>query len=281
MAIALSITSDDLNWEPQARCIYAAPHICYQHQEAKTWHIIQACCNHWDCPRCGIIRAKQEYARMVNGAETIEAEKRQMYFWTLTCRGKELSRDGADAGYLKWTDRLLTAARNRANRAGDFWCYVQVTERQKRGHPHSHMITTYLPPDNFPFSKGDMLPNHRRARHDCIWSLWFRDANLKAGLGAECDISAVQSAAAVSRYVAKYLFKQTALDTWPKGWKRIRYSQNWPKLTERENQTAFPVITWADWHRVWDLREPVRADSVMTYSMALARGVLNVIAPKW
>jgi len=81
--------------------------------------------------------------------------------------------------------------------------------------------------------------------------------------------------------VAKYLFKQTALDTWPKGWKRIRYSQNWPKLTERENPTAFPVITWADWHRVWDLREPVRADSVMTYSMALARGVPNVIAPKW
>jgi len=276
-----ALKTPETAWHKPTLCAYAAPYLCYKNEQTGIWNVAQGCCNHWDCPRCGILRAKEEYAKMVNGAETIEGQGRQMYFWTLTCRGKEMSKSEAERGYLGWTNALLNVARNRANRAGDYWAYVAVTERQRRGHPHSHMITTYLPPDHFPFAKGDRLPNGRRARRDCIWSEWFRAANFKAGLGAECDISAVQSAAAVSRYVAKYLFKQTTLDVWPKGWKRVRYSQNWPKLPEVSNPTAFPVITFYDWQRVFDLREPVRADSINTYAAAQARGVFNVVQPKW
>jgi len=268
-------------YTPPKKCDYSAPYLCYQNQETKIWQIAQGCCNHWDCGRCGEIRAKEEYARMVNGAEAIEGEGRKLYFWTMTCRGKTLSRTEAEGGYLKWTDKLLTASRNKANRAGEYWCYVQVTERQKRGHPHSHMIATYAPPDCEPYAKGDILPDGSRARHDLLWSNWFIAANLRAGLGSQCQISEVQSAAAVGRYVAKYLFKQTALDTWPKGWKRIRYSQNWPQLPERKNNTAFPVIKFADWFRVWDIGEPVRADSVYTYAAAQARGITNVVQPQW
>lgn len=268
-------------WTPEPKCDYAAPYICFQNQTDHAWHIIQGCCNHWDCPRCGLIRAKEEYARIVEGAKKLDNEGRKLYFLTMTCRGKELSRDQAEKGYLEWTHRLLRTATDKARRKGDYWCYVQVTERQRRGHPHSHMLTTFCPDDAVSYAKGEMLPNGRKARHDSLWSEWWRGANVRAGLGAECDISAVKTPEAVARYIGKYLFKQTAVDRWPKGWKRVRYSQNWPDLPDITNPTAFPVIKFADWFRVGDLREPVRADSVYTYAAAQARGIENVIAPAW
>lgn len=202
-----------------------------------------------------------------------------MYFLTLTCRGKEMPLKEAEDGYLLWTDRLLTASRNKANRAAQFWCYAQVTERQKRLHPHSHMISTYCPPDAWPYKKGAILPLGNKAKTDGLWSDWFVDANRKAGLGEQCQISAVRSAAAVATYLSKYLFKDAMQETWPKGWKRVRYSQNWPKLPAMDNPTAFPVITLYDWCRVLDIGEAVRADSVATYVAAHARQVVNVRPP--
>jgi hypothetical protein len=267
-------------WKITPKCEYAAPYICYQ-SEDKTWRISQGCCNHWDCARCGEIRAKQEYARIVQGAEKLEAENHALYFHTITCRGKEVTAKEAEDNYLNWTDKLMTATRNKATRAGQYWCYVQVTERQKRGHPHSHILTTFCPDDAIAYPKGAILPNSRYARHDCLWSEWFRAANVRAGLGVECDISRVKSARAVGIYIAKYLTKASMLDTWPPRWKRVRYSQSWPDLPDLTNNSAFPVIKFYDWMRVADIRDPVRADSVYTYAAAQARGVPNVIPPAW
>ena len=156
-------TSKD--WTPEPKCAYANIRICFC-DEAGTWHINQACCNHWDCPRCGPIRAKEEYARIVEGAKALG--EKPLYFWTMTCRGKEMTKAEAEAGYLTWTNRLLTSARAKAKRADARfeYIYVQVTERQRRGHPHSHMICTYAPPDVIEFRRGQQLPNGRTARLD-------------------------------------------------------------------------------------------------------------------
>lgn len=261
------------------RCAYAAPYICF-HREAHGWYIQQGCCNHWDCPRCGHIRAREEYGRIVEGAKQIEEDGRKMYFWTLTCRGSEMTLQEAEESYLRWTDRLLTASRNKSNRADEYWCYVQVTERQKRQHPHSHMICTYCPPDAWPYKKGEKLPLGYIAKHDGLWSDWLVDAARRAGLGEMCDLSAVRSAAAVATYISKYLFKDAINTQWPPGWKRVRYSQNWPDLPVQENPTAFPVINLWDWQRVSDIHEPVRADSLTTYLAARMRGVPNVRPPQ-
>lgn len=262
------------------KCAYAAPYICFK-DHAKIWNIAQSCCNHWDCPRCGQIRAKEEYARMVEGAKQLTDEKKPLFFWTFTCKGKEVSVKDAESGYLTWTNALLNKARNKANRAGAVWCYVQVTERQRRGHPHSHMLTTYCPDDVWPIKKGEKTPLGYIAKHDGLWSDWYVDAARDAGLGEQVDISAVRTPEAVARYIGKYLFKQTARDTWPKGWKRVRYSQNWPKLPEINNPDAFPVINRSDWFRVAALEVNVRADTVATSVIAAHHGAFNVIPPKW
>lgn len=202
--------------------------------------IFQSCCNHWECPTCGETRARQEYARIVNGCEVLAIDHK-LYFWTLTCRGKEISLEEAEESYYAWTNILLTNARTVARRKNLYWAYVQVTERQKktRRHPHSHIITTFLPPD---------ASEQARQKHgESYVSRWFSMANASAGLGSQHRISEVQSAAAVSRYVAKYMFKETMNETFPPKWKRVRYSQNFPKLPERHADLIIVLRSPADW----------------------------------
>lgn len=233
-------------------CAYSAPYFAYE-TEQKTWHITQGNCHHWNCPRCGLGRAKQEYGRMVEGCRKLAAHY-PLFFITITCRGKEISHEYAEENYGRWTNRLLDACRLKAKREGGQWHYVQVTERQKRLHPHSHFITTFCPPGIETKAvryKMDAESGQRRkivSTH--IRSDWFEGQIKRSGLGDQYDISRVESAEGASRYVAKYLFKPSIFSAdWPAGWKRIRYSQSFPPAEERETN-AIALINQEDWYRL-------------------------------
>lgn len=232
------------------KCAYNAPYFAYK-VAGKTWAIVQGNCHHWDCPRCGIGRAKQEYGRIVEGCRTL-AETSDLYFLTITCRGRGLGVREAEDKYLEWTNRFLDACRQRCKRAGGQWYYVQVTERQKRKHPHSHILTT--------FNVGDLYTGHvqkwntdkqgkrKSEKVSALRSEWIAKAVKRAGLGEQYDVSRVEKVEGVSRYVAKYLFKDSIFTTdWPKGWKRVRYSQSFPKMEERKTD-AMVLLTTEDWH---------------------------------
>lgn len=230
-------------------CIYNAPFFAYPTQ-GKTWRVTQGNCHHWDCPRCGLGRAKQEYGRMVEGCRTL-AEIYALYFITITCRGREISHEYAEENYLKWTNVLLTTCRTQARRKGGQWHYVQVTERQKRQHPHSHFITTFCPP----ITSSTVVRKTIRQEggqskvviSESIRSDWFANAVRSSGLGEQYNITRVQSAEGASRYVAKYLFKTSIFTAdWPKGWKRIRYSHSFPKQEKTEGE-AIVLLRREDW----------------------------------
>jgi hypothetical protein len=230
-------------------CVYNAPFFAYPTQ-AKNWTVTQGNCHHWDCPRCGLGRAKHEYGRMVEGCRTLAA-KHALYFITITCRGREISHEYAEQNYLEWTNRLLDACRAKWKRAGGEWHYVQVTERQKRLHPHSHFITTFAPCD----AKTTIVRKQKRSESGQsrqvisthLRSDWFESQVRRAGLGEQYDITKVESAEGASRYVAKYLFKPTIFTAdWPKGWKRIRYSNSFPKSEERKTD-AIVLLSREDW----------------------------------
>jgi hypothetical protein len=222
--------------------------------EAKKWGVVQGCCNDWNCPRCGQQRAREEYGRIVSGCREI-SKKHQMYFLTITCKGEGLTSEQAEAGYLEWTNRLLTRLRAAQKRAGGQWYYACVTERQKRQHPHSHFITTYCPPDALLVKKGQpkyytTLSAWFPAKHDTLQSEILERATAGSGMGSIYDISRIESIEGGSRYISKYLFKESIFTTkWPKGWRRVRYSQNFPKLPEKKGD-AFILITQADWFRL-------------------------------
>lgn len=260
------------------RCENNAPYICFPDVNRK-WHLVQGCCNSWQCPRCGQIRAREEYGRIVEGAKKLREAGHTLFFVTLTCVGKELDVKTSDDAYLTWTNRLLSTWRARTKKDDQYWCYVQVTERQKRGAAHSHMITTCYPTDAKAYKKGSLLPNGSYAKHDCLFSLWFMKKNISAGLGKMTDCTKIESAVGVAVYVSKYLFKEAQQTLWPKGWKRVRYSHNWPKLEDKSNPDAFPVIRYNDWLKVKALGVAVHADTNDTYETALARLITNVVPP--
>jgi len=234
-------------------CKNNAPLFAYQ-ISGKKWGVVQGCCNDWNCPRCGQQRAREEYGRIVAGAREI-SKTYPLYFFTITCRGKEMSLDEAENNYLKWTNRLLSRLRVSTKRAGGKWFYASVTERQERLHPHSHYITTYCPPDGILVKKGQTKRFYQgqppiTATHDTLQSEVVELACTECGLGYQYDLSRVESVEAGSRYMAKYLFKAGIFETvWPKGWKRVRYSNNWPKLP-KVSTDAFILIDWMAWSRL-------------------------------
>jgi hypothetical protein len=247
-------------------CIYHAPYIAVQ-REDKTWAVHMGCCNHWDCPRCGIIRAKSEYWRIVQGSETIVQQGHELWFLTITTRGAGLSVAEAESNYLQWTNRLLSNLRAQSQRKPTYWCYVQVTERQNRMHPHSHILTTWYPTDIFD-SEGQLFEGvklqyeTKNGQKQAYYSSAIRSDSLQAavcssGLGEQYDLSKVRSISAVSRYVGKYLFKHSLSTTWPAGWKRVRYSHSWPKSEQQKASDGFAILTREDWFKLASLTDTV------------------------
>jgi hypothetical protein len=205
---------------------------------------------------------------MVNGCRVL-AENNPLYFVTITCRGREITHEYAEKHYGEWTNRLLDACRAKWKRAGGEWHYVQVTERQKRLHPHSHFITTFAPPvstlTTVRKKKRQESGQYQNIVSTHIRSNWFEGQIKKAGLGDQYDISVVQSSEGASRYVAKYLFKPSIFETnWPKGWKRIRYSQGFPKQEDKETG-AIVLLTREDWVTLSELAIVVNCPDLDVY----------------
>lgn len=256
-----------------AVCVYNAPYFAYPTLQ-KIWTVTQGNCHHWDCPRCGLGRAKKEYGRMVEGCRKL-AEITPLYFLTVTCRGKEISHEYADKHYGEWTNGLLDACRVKSKREGCEWHYVQVTERQKRKHPHSHFITTFAPRDvvgtNYKTWWIDQSGKRNYAWRTSYRSDWFQGQVVRSGLGEQYNITKVESAEGASRYVAKYLFKPTIFETsWPKGWKRIRYSQSFPKAAERETQ-AIVLLSRMDWVHLSELAIVVNCPDLDVYEVVTTK----------
>lgn len=162
-----------------------------------------------------------------------------------------MTADEADEGYPLWNNRLFSAWRSRTKAKGGQWCYVAVTERQARGHAHSHILTTADPSD---LRLGHVFKERKpnlytppKSREIALRSDWLEAAIRKAGFGPQYDISIASSPEGASRYVAKYLFKGSMFtDQWPKGWKRVRYSQNFPRLPEVKTD-SFVLLSDDDW----------------------------------
>jgi len=252
----------------EIQCDNYAPHVFYINKQGKGI-IVQGCCNDWLCKRCGHIRANEEYHKLIFGAMALEHEGHKLYFLTLTCRGREMSLSESEKNYYKWTSKLLNSMRMKCNRKGKHWAYAQVTERQKRGHPHSHLIISYVPDDVV-----ETIKNRKGQSTRHLVSKWLRRACVRVGLGEQYDITEIKSGKAVASYISKYLYKEAITTKWPKGWRRVRYSRSWPREIENEKpDESFPIMTELDWLRVKHSGVPLSSQSMIVVQQAKARGL--------
>jgi len=252
------------------RCVNHAPFFAYC-KGGKKYGVVQGNCNSWTCPRCGVMVAKNHYGRIVEGCRTL-AKDNQLYFITLTCRGRELSEQEAFENYGQWTSKFLDAAYAKQKRSGKKWAYVQVTEKQKRGHPHSHILTSFTTDDlTEGFVEKWSVGNDGKKcveQVEVFRSEWILSQCEKSGLGNQYDISLVGSVEACSRYVAKYMFKESQFNQeFPKHWKRVRYSQSFPKLPEKKTD-AFVLLSREDWLKLQRLAVHVSTNELSAFEEA-------------
>lgn len=200
---------------------------------------------------------------MVWGAQVLADEGHKLYFYTFTCRGRELPLKAAEAFYYDWTNVLLTAMRTKCKREGrtGYWAYVQVTERQERLHPHSHLLCNYLP--------ADAMETANSKGHRVFVSAWFTAAHWRAGLGERTEISLADNIEATARYIAKYLFKDSMTTVWPRKWKRVRYSQKWPRPPHMDADYAQPLLTPFHWHDAAEQNVEFVCESDEIYQIAI------------
>lgn len=251
-------------------CYNYAPYFGYEVSRG-VWAVVQGCCNSWYCPRCGWIRAREEFARIVKGAEIIKDQGQSLYFVTVTCGGRGVPLREAEKQYLAWTKKLNDAMRIKAKREGANLTYVALTERQKRGHPHSHYLTTYVPSDAKLYSKNqwttNSLGNRVYSSRETLQSSWLLAQLQRSGLGVQYDISPVRDVIGAAKYISKYMFKSVLQTEFPPDWKRVRYTQDWPKLPKRESD-AMPLVTWRDWVELSRLASHVVVDNNVTLTDA-------------
>lgn len=255
--------------EAQVYCDNSAPFVFYV-DTSGNGRIAQGCCNSWNCVRCGCIRAKREYKRIVSGVEQV-SQRLPMYFLHVTCLGGGLTLENAQENYLRWTSKLLDAMRHSAKRNGQEWAYVQVTERQKRLFPHSHIICSFVP-----FDAKERHIRKRSKSGDWVTRLTLRSEWLEkqlrlSGLGSQYAMDYVLSPSGAARYVAKYMFKDSALTEWPKNWRRVRYSNTWPKL-EKHEKRGFALLRRSHWQEAFSLGIPVFAQDAACVKESLIMG---------
>lgn len=184
---------------------------------AKQWILVRPDCGLWSCPYCAEKMARRWIFRIKTACALWKKQGLPVSFITLTSHRKLKTRDA--------TIKVLPSAWNklqaRARRANEYdFFYVLVPEQHQDGRVHMHLLAT------------NSLPER-----------WYKDTCASCGLGYQVKVIPIENEGQAAGYVAKYLLKASQ-DEWPKGFRRVRTSQNFPEITPNSNDDAILVEQW-------------------------------------
>jgi len=193
-------TADDLCQAPGRPYLFGLNH------ELKRAVYFQPRCKSWGCPACAKTNRELWSLRARHGAEVIQALNYHNNFLTITSHEK-LDAAGSLAVWPKAWMKLSARARYKS---GGFM-YLGVPEQHKDGRLHFHAIE----------SAG-------------LGERWWKDNARECGLGYMAEEEIARTPQGAAFYVVKYVTKSIEYQEWPRGFRRVRTSQNWPKLPENE-----------------------------------------------
>lgn len=209
-------------------------------KETKTAMLFNPKCNSWDCEQCFGEKKENWIHQAARGASVLQSGGADLQFITLTSRGYTTPVSSLHFFRQNWP-KLRKRAAYLTNGweawSGYKWAYFLVPERHKSGVLHAHLIA---------------------ATHIC-GERWWKDNAYKSGFGYQVDIVEMVDPKACAGYVAKYLHKDAGGLDWPKGFMRVRHSQNWPisrpKKDEEWEWATYknPNTIWTEKHALLDM----------------------------
>lgn len=164
--------------------------------------VFQPRCGLWSCPACAETNAELWALRTLNGIKELKSAGHEIYFTTITTH-EDLSPEIA----LKIWPKQWGKLRQRASRAALVFEYLLVPEQHKTKKIHVHLLDTGALPER-----------------------WWKDNARQCGMGFMATSEQLRNPAQGAKYVTKYLAKQLKDNVWPRGFRRVRTSQHWPKL---------------------------------------------------
>jgi hypothetical protein len=178
-------------------------------------------CKSWACKICAPINAFREAVRVANGMRVLQAEGDTFSFITLTQPPKVKTLSAAYAILPDQWDKFRNRWQYAARKEGKKVQYAAFVEGQpRRGHmPHFHII-------------GTALPSRRVIKS---WAV-------KSGFGHQADCQPLRTDTGVAWYVSKYSAKASDAAMMPKGFRRVRYSEAWPPLLWRLDDSSGHAI---------------------------------------
>lgn len=137
-----------------------------------------------------------------HGHENLTTAGKDIMFWTITSH--QHIRTLAKGIYV-WRS-AWPKLRKRLQRQAKNCAYMYIPEQHKDGSFHVHLLTA--------------APVTER---------WCKDNSAQVGLGYMSEYEQVRSAHKAAWYASKYLTKDSHKLDWPKYFRRVNTSRNWPR----------------------------------------------------
>lgn len=143
-----------------------------------------------------------------------------MDFITLTARGGKGRTRAASLEAFATGFPLLT---RRAKYYMGYFEYLAIPEQHKNGIVHYHLIAT-----------------------NTLAQRFWKDNAYEVGLGFMSHVKRIKQAGYAAKYVSKYVGKEFTTAKWPKNYRRVRASRNWPKASLPEIETGWTYEVYRD-----------------------------------
>lgn len=171
-------------------------------------------CKQWSCDYCAELNRDYWIHQAARGTLLLLSEGQRLQFVTLTSRGYATPAKSLyffSQNWPKLRKRIAHQTEIWSPFTGINWAYFLIPERHKSGVLHAHLIA------------ATHLDGQR----------WYKDNAYQTGFGYQADVKPDIDSLKAAYYAAKYLHKGTGAEDWPKGFMRVRHSQNWPIAKEQ------------------------------------------------
>jgi hypothetical protein len=174
-------------------------------------------CGQWSCPVCSE-ENKQEWVHQAGrGSQLLLDKGNFLQFVTLTGRGYFTVNSSLyffSKNWPKFRKRLAYVTKKYQAITGTEFAYLLIPERHKSGKIHCHAIVST----------------------PLVLERWYKDNAHQCGFGYMATVKPILDSKSASNYATKYLTKNAGDVEWPKGFMRVRHSQNWPIAHDKKDE---------------------------------------------